>query len=546
MHGVSLLFYFYFYLFIFFFFFKMGRGKRYASRSISYVDPETSTESESSSDIVIEDSSDEIIIETSSSDNNDDTINQKEGDDYIQEEFDDEEEDVEMIEYIEEEEEEEEEYFEDDYIPGNITRTLPKKNNLKKKKKGKGQLNQYTATEVDEEHSITQGCFLVLPKTKKKNLSKTSSLFTSLLEGDESDENMELRFKAYQKHWEMIRTQLQEVRESVYNITFKNICTFVHSQHKKENEDSFDVSLNQSQLPTAVIIVGMNVLDHQRLLNDLVNHIENKNTLVITLQSKDCSNASNTLFSLVSQCLNHSIHPNPPEKLTSKTSVNFRQLIQWYNSLCKAKNVPIGSITIGVLLLDFECFSTEVAQLLVSICSNHIKEIPFTFVIGLATSVTTIHQMLPRSICSKLKMEKFRFSPPNEQLKLILQRVFLENPPIVQLGFQSLQVIFNRFEEANVSVESFSRSLQFTLMEHFFKNPLSFLTLFKKDENPKIILSYLSNSHYNYIRSLPSVKEALSKLPPAKSKLLRQNDTALSQYVIFWMKNIIHSRQIFS
>ena len=232
----------------------------------------------------------------------------------------------------------------------------------------------------------------------------------------------------------------------------------------------------------------------------------------------------------------------------------MRQLLQWYPSLCQSLKVPIGSVRIGVLLLDFECFSTEVAQLLVSICSNHLEEIPFCFVIGLATSVASIHQMLPRSICSRLMMEKFRFSPPNEQLKLILQQVFLESPPVVHLGFQALEVIFNRFEEANVSIESFRRSLQYVYMEHFFKCPISFLTLSMslEDQTEKglfpasDLVQKLAKCHFKYIRSLPSVQLALSQLEPAKSKLLQKSDSALGQYVVYWVETIIRSRLLFS
>lgn len=181
-------------------------------------------------------------------------------------------------------------------------------------------------------------------------------------------------------------------------------------------------------------------------------------------------------------------------------------------------------------------------------CSNHLNDISFTFIIGLATSVSSIHQMLPRSICSRLKMEKFRFAPPSQQLKLILQQIFLENPQTIHLGFDSLQIIFNRFEEANISIESFSRSIQFTFMEHFYKNPLSFLTLYQisNDEENKQILSLLDSSHFTYIRSLPSVELALSNLEPAKSKLLRKNDAALARFIPYWINQVLHSRLLFS
>jgi hypothetical protein len=224
-----------------------------------------------------------------------------------------------------------------------------------------------------EEESITQGCFLRVPKNVKK--SKPDSSFTLLLGGKETEQSANAREHAFRVCWDRVCAQIDSVKDNVYQATFDTVASFIKSEinewHKSGTLDQQGIHKIQAQLPTAVIIAGMNVIDHQSVLQDLKHVIEaEKNSLVVSLDSNDCSNPSNAIFSLVSQFILHKqARKMEYDEKVSRSRCSVRQLLLWYKLFCKYKKLPPGSISMIVILPDFECFSPEVAQLLVSICA---------------------------------------------------------------------------------------------------------------------------------------------------------------------------------
>lgn len=306
------------------------KSSRYATKNVSYKENHSSSSSDSSLIVDLSDSDISLEIDL-------DSISEEEFKEEIVEDF----------EIEQEEEEQEEEDDDDELYYAQIREKQNKKQtkkSTKKTTKRKTKKLQYTTTDVDEEHSITQGCFLVTPKKKKKEIKKENP-FELLLNCNENETVKNVRYKAYKYHWNIIKKQIEELRENVYTNTFKNIREFVHKQKKnkeiEDNDNQLDILDlgNDIQLPTAVIIVGMNVLDHQRLLFDLVEQIETKNTYMITLQSKDCSSPSHALYSLITKCLNHpSGYIDESQSIpSSRNSTNIRQLVSWYKLLCKKK-----------------------------------------------------------------------------------------------------------------------------------------------------------------------------------------------------------------
>ena len=366
------------------------------------------------------------------------------------------------------------------------------------------------------------------------------------MKGKETKDTMELRYNCYNAQWNLIQHHLHEVRTEVYKSTFQSVNKFIENQLIEDETEKY--CKIQLQLPVAVILAGVNVLDHQNLLQCLIDFIEKKikYSLSIVLQSKDCSNVEKAIYTLISSCIYHSKAKDIDfDEKISVGRCSFRQLVNWYKLLCESYKVPQKSFSIIILLKDFECFSSEIIQKIISICCNHLHEISFIFVIGLATSIDNIHRVIPRSICSKLKMEKFSFLGANLQLKKLLQKIFLHQPPAVELGFNVLQLLFNRFEEANISIESFSKSLQFILMEFFYKNPISFLSCYTPEKSNKLF-KYLTPAHFAYIRSLPSVYQyCKEELPPNEFRLISQNDQTLLYYISIWVKNIYKARKLF-
>ena len=120
------------------------------------------------------------------------------------------------------------------------------------------------------------------------------------------------------------------------------------------------------------------------------------------------------------------------------------------------KQIP----SLVIIMEDFECFLPSIAQMLVANCTQYLDRIPIIFVIGIATTIHCIHQILPRSICSRLSIEKFCFDQSNLLLKKILVQLFVEKQiSAISPSYSAWKFIFHRFEESNISIETFLRSL---------------------------------------------------------------------------------------
>lgn len=55
--------------------------------------------------------------------------------------------------------------------------------------------------------------------------------------------------------------------------------------------------------------------------------------------------------------------------------------------------------------------------------SNYIESLPLVFIFGIATSVSSIHRLLPNEVSSLLCMEKFQAPPSTEYLTLVINQV---------------------------------------------------------------------------------------------------------------------------
>ena len=161
-----------------------------------------------------------------------------------------------------------------------------------------------------EFESVSTGCFLVKPQKKKSESSlpsecnETTSFFQKLLNGKEKIEQLKLRHKGLEVCWESVAKEVQKIQNEVNQSTFQSICQFIsvtqqyyyenlietlspnvidendiedeeneeniEKKEKKERkirlEKEFEVKL-RPEIPTAIVSVGMNILDHEKLLS---------------------------------------------------------------------------------------------------------------------------------------------------------------------------------------------------------------------------------------------------------------------------------------
>jgi hypothetical protein len=139
-----------------------------------------------------------------------------------------------------------------------------------------------------EFESVSTGVFLVKPGTFKPNKSCSlpsvcndkNQFFRPLLGGNETVEQMKLRKQALDSAWNNVLQEVQAIQNRVHESTLHEICCFVELQQEifyerlishiqQETSTLFSHLSTQirPEIPTAIVAAGMNVLDHEKLLN---------------------------------------------------------------------------------------------------------------------------------------------------------------------------------------------------------------------------------------------------------------------------------------
>lgn len=140
----------------------------------------------------------------------------------------------------------------------------------------------------NEFESISTGVFLVKPGTynrsKKAPLpagcNEKNQFFRPLLGGHETAEQMKLRKQALDSAWSTVLQEVQTIQNRVHQSTLHEICCFIELQQEifyerlistlQDDKNSVIHQLStqlRPEIPTAIVAAGMNVLDHEKLLN---------------------------------------------------------------------------------------------------------------------------------------------------------------------------------------------------------------------------------------------------------------------------------------
>jgi origin recognition complex subunit 3 len=200
-----------------------------------------------------------------------------------------------------------------------------------------------------------------------------------------------------------------------------------------------------------------------------------------------------------------------------------------------SSNFNSGNHKLILLIEDFECFDVLLLQDLISIFSGYSEELPIILLIGIATSLETFHQSLPISSLSLLQIEKFKLLQSYECINEIIEKTFIDDVDDFKLGIKPYQYLLDNFNFLNLSVDSFIRGIKFSVMYHFYSNPLSVLSsIDPTSPEIDIILKSLTKRHLDEAKVLTFgsfknyVNSIKSKSPQLVYKLLTDDETLKS------------------
>ncbi|KAL6092379.1 hypothetical protein STEG23_016460 [Scotinomys teguina] len=391
--------------------------------------------------------------------------------------------------------------------------------------------------------SVSKGCFVFKPDFKKRKISvPIEDYFNN--EKHESEDS-KLRFETYHLLWQRIKSETEQLQEELNKNLFDNLIDFLQKSHSdfQKNSRNWGCQMKLREIPTAALILGVNVTDHDLIFRSLTETLQNNVTpYIVSLQAKDCPDVKHFLQKLTSQLMDCCVDENSKEvknvKTPKKTNYSMDSLSSWYMTVTQNPDPKMTSKKrttcrqwqsppVVLILKNMESFSTKVLQDFIIISSQHLHKFPLILIFGIATSPVIIHRLLPHAVSSLLCIELFQSLSCKEHLTVILDKLLLTAQFPFKISKKALQVLINIFLYHDFSIQNFIKGLKLSLLEHFYLQPLSVLCCDLPEAKKRI--KFFSVDQCENVRRLPSFRRYVEKQASEKQVALLTNETVLKE-----------------
>ncbi|NWW91188.1 ORC3 protein, partial [Rhynochetos jubatus] len=389
------------------------------------------------------------------------------------------------------------------------------------------------------------GCFVFKPSAKKRRVSQKTAYDFCKRNGDSED--AELQFVTCQSLWNQIKSETEKIQEDLNKQLFDNLVGFLRQSHSEiqEKTTEWTCQMKAREIPTAALVLGVNVTDHDLTFRSLSEVLQSNVTPYIALlEAKDCPGIKNLMQKLMGQLMNCYVDVDSEDEDCVQVSQNrircsMASLINWYKSATKKTDSETPgkkrtsssrhwpSPPVVVIFKDMESFTTKVLQDFIFISSQHICELPLVLIFGIATSPMIIHSLLPHSVSSLLCIELFQTLSCKQHLSTIIDKLILTAQFPFKLGEKVLQVLINIFLYHDFSVQNFIKGFQLCIVEHFYSQPLSILCCQLEDAKERV--NSLSHDQCENIRRLPSFRRYVENQASEKQIALLTEDDVLKE-----------------
>ncbi|MXQ88706.1 hypothetical protein E5288_WYG003329 [Bos mutus] len=401
--------------------------------------------------------------------------------------------------------------------------------------------------------SVSKGCFVFKPNFKKRKISVPIEDYFN--KGKNASEDSKLRFETYQLIWQQMKSETERLQEELNKNLFDSLVEFLQTSHSGlwKNSKDWSCEIKLREIPTAALVLGVNVTDHDLTLRSLTEVLQNNVTpYVVSLQAKDCPDMKHFLQKLVSQLVDCKVDVQSKEKesvqvIQKNVHYSMDSLSAWYMSVTQKTDPKMPrkkrtsssqwqSPPVVLILKDMESFTTKVLQDFIIISSQHLHEFPLILIFGIATSPVVIHRLLPHAVSSLLCIELFQSLSCKEHLTTVLDKLLLTTQFPFKLSEKVLQILTNIFLYHDFSIQNFIKGLQLSLLEHFYSQPLSVLCCNLPEAKRRI--RFLSANQCENIRRLPSFRRYVEKQSSEKQVALLTSDKFLKEETQSLLENL--------
>lgn len=399
--------------------------------------------------------------------------------------------------------------------------------------------------------SVSKGCFAF-----KGNIKHVKA-------GDflNDNENAHLCLNGHKEVWHQADQKFQKLQSDMVKNLFENLFDYIASCYTDFNlnyVNSKRKSARAQEIPTAVLITGVNTPDHAVMFSSLTQMLQNNiSPLVASLSSKTCTTIRSTIHQVLNQILKQSSswyfkddyeeeEDQDTELYTKQSPCTLNTLANWYSDKykktedspspkkkkCLSDQKSSSSSTypkVIIIFEDIESFAVRPLQDFISMCSCYLSQLPVIFIFGVATTLAAVHGSLPKTVSSLLCMEKFQAPVPSEYLTRLLNEVVMTADVPFKLGPKVFEYLLDSFLFHNFSILNFIKGLQFSILDHFFSYPFSYLCV--TGDRSKDVAEILMSANPEEIRQIPSFMKHVEICTARKQKSLLLNDKLLKEEV---------------
>ncbi|ETE62085.1 Origin recognition complex subunit 3, partial [Ophiophagus hannah] len=326
--------------------------------------------------------------------------------------------------------------------------------------------------------SVSKGCFVFKPNSHKRKRSSAADYFSK---GNNDLGNSELRLDTCLLLWKQIKSETEQLQEDLNKNLFDNLIKFLRQSHLdfKEKKAEWICRMKSNEIPTAAVVLGVNVTDHELTIKSLSEVLRDDVTpFVVSLKAKECPGIKQLLQKLIIQLMGCDVDVDSseeeecPKNLPRRVRCSVASLTDWYKNVIKKTDTesPCKKRTFSsrhwepppvvIIFKDMESFTTKVLQDFIIMSSHCIREFPLVLIFGIATSPMVIHKLLPHSVSSLLCIELFQSLSSKEHLTKVIDKLLLTSQFPFKISEKVLQVLTNIFLYHDFSVHNFVKGFQ--------------------------------------------------------------------------------------
>lgn len=336
---------------------------------------------------------------------------------------------------------------------------------------------------------------------------------------------VEDRVESYTTIIQEVEHTVNNLQEEVFTSVFDSMVSYVREAGR----------YTDCNIPTAVLLTGVNMPDHVSLFSLLLSKLSNVSSHVSLISP------GLTLRSLVTQVVTDLVSGGDNEEVAiKKCDASLSALSSWYLAEYTDEKYRPPLI---VILQQFEGSAGPALQDLLTLMSRH-SHLPFVLILGVATTLANVHKSLPQAITAKLTIHTFGSPPATLCLDRVVERVLVSPSLPFKLDHKVFQFLIENFLYHDFAIRHFTEGFKFILGEHFYRSPASILCCdFNTLEDR---LASLNNSELDCVRRLPSMRKYIESLPLDEQAQLLTSPTACKQTVRELMKKLTEHVDLFT